>query len=141
MYTRLQKKASHLADKFNLRLEWLDKCLTCHLPRVEFVDCFVYTWEPCREGRLDQESNAEVNWLAESECLIEPLLDASQDYLKFNSNYGYVGQGADTAQKSAADVAWLLHSHQGTLQNSTLPAMGEDEEDEDEEEHENTAVA
>ena len=141
MYTRLQKKASHLADKFNLRLEWLDKCLTCHLPRVEFVDCFVYTWEPCREGRLDQESNAEVNWLAESECLIEPLLDASQDYLKFNSNYGYVGQGADAAQKSAADVAWLLHSHQGTLQNSTLPAMGEDEEDEDEEEHENTAVA
>lgn len=105
------------------------------------MDCSVYTWEPCHVGRLDQESKAEVNWLAEKECLIEPLLDPRRDYFKFNSNNGYVGDGAVIAQQNSADVDQLVHSHQGHLHKPALPAMDEGEEDEDQEEHKNTTVA
>ena len=129
MYTKLQKTSGRLAVKFNDRLQHLENSLGCCLPRVEFLECFVYTWAASEVPRPDAKQH-QVHWGdTECECLVEPLLDANQSFIKFNNNYGYVGEGAVKADLHEADVKNFMSSQ--SVHESALVAVSEDEEDEE----------
>ena len=115
MYTKLQKTADRLARKFNERLLFLENVLSCLLPRVEFLECSVYSWKREEREQLEVKTKEyEVQWLkTEAECLVEPLLDASKEFVKFNSNSGYVGEGAAKEQRQDWHVNQMMRQSQG----------------------------
>ena len=74
MYTKIQRKASSLARKFNHRLEFLQQCAGIQLPHVEIVDCFVYKWKSAGESWANStDSHKEVQWKETDFCLIRWL--------------------------------------------------------------------
>ena len=74
MYTKIQRKASSLARKFNHRLEFLQQCAGIQLPHVEVVDCFVYKWKSAGESwGHSTDPHKEVQWKETDFCLIKGL--------------------------------------------------------------------
>lgn len=74
MYTKIQRKASSLARKFNHRLEFLQQCAGIQLPHVEIVDCFVYKWKSAGESWANStDPHKEVQWKETDFCLIRWL--------------------------------------------------------------------
>ena len=132
MYLKLQQAAGRLARKFNQRLEILNRGMRLGLPSLEFIDCSVYTWK-CQETEAPRRGNEfeEVNWLAEAECLIEPLLDPRVDFTKFNSNFGWVGEGARKDDKNDGEVQRAMQMKHVSF-GPVLDAISDDEEEEEE---------